>query len=140
MCTALFSFFFNDTATTEIYTLSLHDALPISALPARRHEALPQGRALLYRQVRLRAALVSAGAARPEPSPQALGLRRAAAREAEGQADLRHRREAVPRLLLQGAAHQGRLGPHADPAARAAARQRGLPDGLRVGSRRGAPA
>src|SRR5712675_1960766 len=27
------SFFFNDTATTEIYTLSLHDALPISARP-----------------------------------------------------------------------------------------------------------
>src|SRR3712207_8035495 len=26
-------FFFNDTATTEIYTLSLHDALPISSLP-----------------------------------------------------------------------------------------------------------
>src|SRR5437016_11567684 len=25
-----FTFFFNDTATTEIYTLSLHDALPIS--------------------------------------------------------------------------------------------------------------
>src|SRR5258708_12634887 len=25
-------FFFNDTATTEIYTLSLHDALPISCL------------------------------------------------------------------------------------------------------------
>src|ERR1039457_4172562 len=28
-------FFFNDTATTEIYTLSLHDALPISALTLR---------------------------------------------------------------------------------------------------------
>src|SRR3712207_7091402 len=27
-------FFFNDTATTEIYTLSLHDALPISAADA----------------------------------------------------------------------------------------------------------
>src|SRR2546430_14607094 len=27
---AFFFFFFNDTATTEIYTLSLHDALPIS--------------------------------------------------------------------------------------------------------------
>src|SRR5258708_23869808 len=27
-------FFFNDTATTEIYTLSLHDALPISLLVA----------------------------------------------------------------------------------------------------------
>src|SRR2546430_7857458 len=26
-------FFFNDTATTEIYTLSLHDALPIFAMP-----------------------------------------------------------------------------------------------------------
>src|SRR5205085_12672776 len=29
-------FFFNDTATTEIYTLSLHDALPISLLASRR--------------------------------------------------------------------------------------------------------
>src|SRR6266436_10191068 len=28
-----FFFFFNDTATTEIYTLSLHDALPILASP-----------------------------------------------------------------------------------------------------------
>src|SRR3712207_7746004 len=28
----LFFFFFNDTATTEIYTLSLHDALPISGV------------------------------------------------------------------------------------------------------------
>src|ERR1041384_8773204 len=28
-------FFFNDTATTEIYTLSLHDALPISCAPIR---------------------------------------------------------------------------------------------------------
>src|SRR5256885_9903915 len=33
-------FFFNDTATTEIYTLSLHDALPISQRPSAwvRHE------------------------------------------------------------------------------------------------------
>src|SRR3989442_12024486 len=28
----MYFFFFNDTATTEIYTLSLHDALPILAL------------------------------------------------------------------------------------------------------------
>src|SRR5258707_1449274 len=35
-CIPLFFFFFNDTATTEIYTLSLHDALPIFlGLPAR---------------------------------------------------------------------------------------------------------
>src|SRR5256885_8803390 len=40
-------FFFNDTATTEIYTLSLHDALPISAVPAfcTRHGANGAGRA-----------------------------------------------------------------------------------------------
>src|SRR5215216_7702406 len=31
-----FFFFFNDTATTEIYTLSLHDALPISRALDRR--------------------------------------------------------------------------------------------------------
>src|ERR671922_28340 len=31
-----FFFFFNDTATTEIYTLSLHDALPICAARPRR--------------------------------------------------------------------------------------------------------
>src|SRR5688572_32121138 len=30
---SFFSFFFNDTATTEIYTLSLHDALPIYYFP-----------------------------------------------------------------------------------------------------------
>src|SRR5207245_8828802 len=33
------SFFFNDTATTEIYTLSLHDALPISR--RETNQALP---------------------------------------------------------------------------------------------------
>src|SRR5438477_12517693 len=32
----VFFFFFNDTATTEIYTLSLHDALPISAFQIAR--------------------------------------------------------------------------------------------------------
>ena len=33
-CFFFLFFFFNDTATTEIYTLSLHDALPISRKPA----------------------------------------------------------------------------------------------------------
>src|SRR5256885_12249200 len=37
----IFFFFFNDTATTEIYTLSLHDALPIHlALSLERLESL----------------------------------------------------------------------------------------------------
>src|SRR5215831_14644209 len=39
-CAVLFCFFFNDTATTEIYTLSLHDALPIS--PAQQAPPAPQ--------------------------------------------------------------------------------------------------
>src|SRR3712207_9273819 len=44
-------FFFNDTATTEIYTLSLHDALPISEGQAgdagHRHGARGGGQAVL---------------------------------------------------------------------------------------------
>src|SRR3712207_8199927 len=38
----VFVFFFNDTATTEIYTLSLHDALPICNADVRRQELLAQ--------------------------------------------------------------------------------------------------
>src|SRR5258707_4475561 len=37
----VFFFFFNDTATTEIYTLSLHDALPISSTLARKSPSRP---------------------------------------------------------------------------------------------------
>src|SRR2546427_6126899 len=40
----LIFFFFNDTATTEIYTLSLHDALPISS-GRQRPGAVERGRA-----------------------------------------------------------------------------------------------
>src|SRR3989442_4864895 len=39
-----FLFFFNDTATTEIYTLSLHDALPISTPTCRAGRASCRGR------------------------------------------------------------------------------------------------
>src|SRR2546430_13706541 len=38
-----FFFFFNDTATTEIYTLSLHDALPISVEHRPDHIRVPIG-------------------------------------------------------------------------------------------------
>src|SRR5438876_2427626 len=37
-----FFFFFNDTATTEIYTLSLHDALPIYSRCGRPHKRCPR--------------------------------------------------------------------------------------------------
>src|SRR2546426_2344007 len=40
----MFFFFFNDTATTEIYTLSLHDALPISLGRRARRRAGDAGR------------------------------------------------------------------------------------------------
>src|SRR6266566_9094337 len=40
----LFFFFFNDTATTEIYTLSLHDALPISRRRTQPASKTPQAR------------------------------------------------------------------------------------------------
>src|SRR5258708_31450140 len=54
----MYVFFFNDTATTEIYTLSLHDALPIS--PGRlRQPGMPApspGRAGRLPAARLRAA------------------------------------------------------------------------------------
>src|SRR3712207_6978917 len=43
----MYFFFFNDTATTEIYTLSLHDALPICArsVPSSRTWATTEPRA-----------------------------------------------------------------------------------------------
>src|SRR5258708_27361386 len=44
-------FFFNDTATTEIYTLSLHDALPICRGRKRQYRILPTGRKELKRWV-----------------------------------------------------------------------------------------
>src|SRR5437588_1952649 len=52
-------FFFNDTATTEIYTLSLHDALPISAqfrtaALARCPSAVTRGPRRTHRLVRRR--------------------------------------------------------------------------------------
>src|SRR2546430_9926093 len=49
MC--LFFFFFNDPATTEIYTLSLHDALPISCSLG---SLFAESRARLFRQMRNR--------------------------------------------------------------------------------------
>src|SRR6266542_6899112 len=47
VCFLYVFFFFNDTATTEIYTLSLHDALPIrprGVAPARRRCRCPAPR------------------------------------------------------------------------------------------------
>src|SRR3712207_7054341 len=85
-------FFFNDTATTEIYTLSLHDALPISGRPtgweARRPAASPPRRP---------------GAGRRPPWPH---CRRpdgsgAGTRSEEHTSELQSRQYLVCRLLLE---------------------------------------
>ena len=74
----------------------------LPAVPARGHEAVPQGRALLHGQVRDREAQRAARPARPAAQGEDGRLRRAAAREAEGQAHLRRAREPVPPLLRGG--------------------------------------
>src|SRR5260370_30335082 len=53
---AIFFFFFNDTATTEIYTLSLHDALPISRADDWRDAHFGQFVAILDEYLQLREA------------------------------------------------------------------------------------
>src|SRR2546426_391608 len=47
----LLIFFFNDTATTEIYTLSLHDALPISTVSTGAAARIPNVRAMSGRRI-----------------------------------------------------------------------------------------
>src|SRR5438034_7200665 len=63
-CSVILFFFFNDTATTEIYTLSLHDALPISGEVIRRARRRDDGRCLRRRRRAVR-----------RPSPEARGSR-----------------------------------------------------------------
>src|SRR3712207_7823002 len=63
-------FFFNDTATTEIYTLSLHDALPISDAQGQQGRARDDGHRQLEREVLLGLADLR------EPVPHGRPLRR----------------------------------------------------------------
>src|SRR3712207_7647524 len=87
-------FFFNDTATTEIYTLSLHDALPISGDPHddRRHHRGDQprgdGREPRVRQV-------------GEARHRRLGRRCRGIRSEEHTSELQSRQYLVCRLLLE---------------------------------------
>src|SRR5438132_786636 len=109
----------------------------VPALPARRHEAVPEGGAVLHRQVRDRAPELPAGPTRPEPR-QADRLRDPAPGEAEGEADLRGARDPVPALLLRGGAGEGDHGREPPQAPRAATRQRRPPARLRGLPARGA--
>src|ERR1039457_188436 len=69
LCAVFVFFFFNDTATTEIYTLSLHDALPISR-PAATWRSSP-GRIMAPKSVPLRAVYFTA-----RISPESRGMPR----------------------------------------------------------------
>src|SRR3712207_9252562 len=85
-------FFFNDTATTEIYTLSLHDALPISADAGEGRAVLARGR---RRGARRRSALPDRAARRPARHRPDLG------RSEEHTSELQSRQYLVCRLLLE---------------------------------------
>src|SRR5260370_28396765 len=82
-------FFFNDTATTEIYTLSLHDALPISARSGRATSGLcwPSTRA---------ACSLPADTTRTPPATVCCG-----ARSEEHKSELQSHLNLVCRLLLE---------------------------------------
>src|SRR3712207_8644692 len=87
-------FFFNDTATTEIYTLSLHDALPISVGEGRLGRAC---RTIRSASTRLKPRLVSAVMACSELPGEVSAL----ARSEEHTSELQSRQYLVCRLLLE---------------------------------------
>src|SRR3712207_7424645 len=100
-------FLFNDTATTEIYTLSLHDALPISRAGARedleRLRRAPRDARAVPRRAGVPPARRPAGALtgrRPRSTP---GARSAlvAGRSEEHTSELQSRQYLVCRLLLE---------------------------------------
>src|SRR3712207_7897126 len=93
MCSVSSVFFFNDTATTEIYTLSLHDALPIWGHPGRRVEPGHQ-----RGQVRVLHAALPGGPVRGEHARHRQQHRR---RSEEHTSELQSRQYLVCRLLLE---------------------------------------
>src|SRR3712207_6951539 len=94
-------FFFNDTATTEIYTLSLHDALPIS--PPAFASAAASWNSTSARNALLVASASSASSSRcSSPRTNAAGpLCPKALRSEEHTSELQSRQYLVCRLLLE---------------------------------------
>src|SRR2546428_4960142 len=96
-------FFFNDTATTEIYTLSLHDALPICR-PRAEPAGGPRGRGRARRPgpAAARSGRPPAPAAPPARAPPRRPARRAhRGRSEEHTSELQSRSDLVCRLLLE---------------------------------------
>src|SRR2546426_8654310 len=87
-------FFFNDTATTEIYTLSLHDALPISThLSDPRCGILPRASAAACHEACVAPRTTSARRTRAPPGP--------GSRSEEHTSELQSPCNLVCRLLLE---------------------------------------
>src|SRR2546430_10146444 len=89
-------FFFNDTATTEIYTLSLHDALPICDVKRaalQRGQSLGDELAAAVDQSRLLRAI----------------LQRASRRSEEHTSELQSQSNLVCRLLLEKKKHEKKI-------------------------------
>src|SRR3712207_6950984 len=89
----MYFFFFNDTATTEIYTLSLHDALPILRLAVSRSRPPALVTDLAER---LGAELVAMGSAGVKTMSVVRGQR-----SEEHTSELQSRQYLVCRLLLE---------------------------------------
>src|SRR5687768_18599901 len=97
----LVSYFFNDTATTEIYTLSLHDALPISGPGTTSGTTSPPTRCPTTRCTTSSCRASAARRARA-PSPSARTSAPAAGgRSEEHTSELQSRLHLVCRLLLE---------------------------------------
>src|SRR2546427_1982328 len=88
----MFFFFFNDTATTEIYTLSLHDALPISR--SRRSSARWASRSACASTPRSSSACAPSTSARTR-------ARTSEGRSEEHTSELQSQSNLVCRLLLE---------------------------------------
>src|SRR2546422_2778880 len=102
----LFFFFFNDTATTEIYTLSLHDALPIFGGQNQGFNSLQVDggvNADLY--LGRTPGGASPSGALPEVLPHAISLERSE----EHTSELQSRLHLVCRLLLEKKKHPAPL-------------------------------
>src|SRR3712207_7416723 len=108
MCT--FFFFFNDTATTEIYTLSLHDALPISNRAKARRTRVQRRSPTSAPPAQSRSQAVLSSVIRSisdVPSHQ----RSRSARSEEHTSELQSRQYLVCRLLLEKKNINANLGP-----------------------------
>src|SRR3712207_7256800 len=98
-------FFFNDTATTEIYTLSLHDALPISLAPKKMKTAMRMRKGLL-KNPRTKKLIAKSWPIEEEISVALTGPRR---RSEEHTSELQSRQYLVCRLLLEKKKHIAQL-------------------------------